>query len=244
MNQKLKTGLILLIVTFVFAQCGQKNNKEYDTRAIKELDKLSETIGKLDACSYTLKVNKYKKSSDDEWETEEIKHDVYMRGPNKLYIHSKTNQINNSYWFNGAQLAYFSYSQNTFDTISVSGNIIEAIDFVHNKFGIDFPASDFFYPTLTDDIINNYDKVYLIGEEKINNTACFLIEASNKKELINIWIEISTNLPHKLEIFSDNNKNLYAAQFSNWKINPNLANEIFNFLPPSDSKRIALTPNN
>ena len=244
MNKKLKTGILLLIVILTFAQCTQENSKEYDTRAIKELDKISETIGKLNSCSYTLVVNKYEKSSDDKWLAKIIKHDVYMHGPDKLHIHTKLEKDNKGYWYNGNQMAYFSYSQNTFDTISVSGNIIEAINFVHNKFGIDFPASDFFYPTFTDDIMNNFDKVYFMGEEKVDETVCLLVQVSNKKELINIWIEVSNNLPHKLEIFSDNNKNLYSAQFSNWKINPSLANEIFDFRPPSNSKRVALTPKN
>ena len=244
MDQKLKTGLLLLIATLTFAQCTQKNSKEYDTRAIKELDILSETIGKLNSCSYTIEVNKHEKSSDDNWQSVTTKHDVYMRGPSKLYIHTNIESDNKGYWYNGNQLAYYSYSQNIYDTVSISGNIIEAIDFIHKKFDIDFPAADFFYPTFTDDIINNNDKVYFVGEEKIEESICFLIQASNKKELINIWIDVSTNLPHKLEIFSNNNRSVYEAQFLNWKINPNLPDEIFNFTPPSNSKKVALTPKN
>jgi len=225
---------------FLLASCQTASNEiEYDTRAIERLDGLSETIGKLNSCSYTLNTI----VSDNSKSGFNAQHDVYFRGPDKMYVHTEGTKGKKSYWYNGKRLAWLSYDKNVFDTISAPDNILEAIDFLHNKYGIDFPAADFFYPTLTDDIIANYDKVLFAAEQKIGGIACTVIEATNETHTMQIWIEKETNLPCKLVIESKNTEfDYYEAIFSNWRINPRLPDSMFEFEPPISATRNKLQP--
>ena len=68
MKQILNNSLIL-IVAIGLSACGNNGGKEYDTRAIEALDQLSNVIGDLDSCSFTLETNKSKLIEVDDWQT-------------------------------------------------------------------------------------------------------------------------------------------------------------------------------
>ncbi len=240
-KKMIKTTIIYLLTATLFFVSCTSNSGKYDDRAIESLDNLSETIGNLNSCSYTL-ATIVSKENTSEFSNE---HDVYMRGPDKMYIHTNGTKGEKGFWYDGSNFAYFSYNKNTYDTISAPGNIIAAIDQLHHKFGIDFPAADFFYPSFTDDIINNFSEVLYMGDNNIDGVDCIHIEAVNKAEILQIWIEKETNLPHKMIIGQINNSGSnYEAVFSNWRVNPNLPDILFEFEPPTNSTRKKLQPKN
>ena len=241
----IKKVLIYFIApALFFVSCistADKDTGKYDERAIECLDNLSETIGDLNSCSYTLNTI-VSESDNSEFSNE---HDVYMRGPDKMYVHSNGTKGLRGFWYNGSSFAYFSYDKNVYDTVAAPENIIAAIDFLHGKYEIDFPAADFFYPSLTDDIIENYNQVYYLGKVKIDDIDCIALEASNKDKVLQIWIKKISKLPHKIIIASQiEDGNYYEAVFSNWKVNPELPDLLFEFEPPVNSTRVKLQAKN
>lgn len=232
-----RTFFYVALTTIIFTSC---QSNEYDTRAIDSLDKLSETIGNLNSCSYTL--NTFKVQNDS---TEIVNQsDIYMRGPDKMYIHIVGTKGDKGYWYNGTSFAYLLYENNEYDIIDAPDNILKVIDKLHNEYGIDFPAADFFYPSLTDDIMDEYNSV-LFAEEEIDGVSCSLIEATNDEEILQIWIEKETNLPYRMFVESKANENKsYDAVFSNWRINPNLPDLLFEFQPSENSTKVELQSNN
>lgn len=227
--------LFSILSVLLFISCGPSNKGEYDTRAVESLDILSETIGELTSLSYT--VNSYRIDKEGK---ELNKHsDVYLKGINKIFIENESDNGDKSFWYNGDKFAYFLYDRNEYDILDAPDNTLKLIDSIHSKYGIYFPAADFLYPTLTDDILDNYEQLLYFGEEKIDDNDCISIESSNDKTLVQIWIDKETNLPHKMVIESKTNKNkYYEATYSNWKINPNLPDVLFEFQPPSGSTQV------
>lgn len=220
--------------------CSSTSNK-YDDKAIEHLDKLSETIGQLNSCSYTL--NTISITANEVVFSNE--NDVYMRGPNKMHISIKGTKGSKGFWYDGSSFAYYSYDKQIFDTIAGADNIIAVIDQLHNEYGIDFPASDFFYPSFTDDVIDNFNEVLFYGDSDNNGVKCVVIKAVNSEKELQLWIDKETNLPHMMLITKlDNSGDSYEAVFSNWRINPNLPDMLFEFEPPSNSTRVKLTPKN
>ena len=235
-----KSQIYIVILAVLLISCSS-NSKKYDERAIASLDNLSETIGNLEACSYTLNVF----VSKDSVSHYSNLNDVYMRGPNKMYIHTIGTKGETSYWYDGKQMAYFIYGKKMYDAIPAPANIIKTIDVLHNTYNIDIPAADFFYPTLTDDLMDQFDQVLFFGEENIDNIECIVIEASNNDVLAQIWIEKNTNLPHKLVISHPNDTfKYYEAVFSNWRINPRLPDLLFEFAPPANSTQVSFKAKN
>lgn len=232
---------IFIVLILSFQLFGQESN--YDTTAIQILDRMADMIGDLGACSYNLS------TSYDVIDVElgTIKHfdnhRIYMAGPDKMIIDSRGDKGHRGYWYNGKQLAYYSYTQDNYAVIDAPPTIIATIDTVHKTYGVDFPAADLFYPTFTDDLINDYDQIIFVGTSVIGNKNCFHIIAKNNQMSIQLWISNDALfLPEKMVItYYDVNPNTqYEATFSDWKINPQLPDAMFDFSPPAGAGELTL----
>ena len=204
-----------------------------------ETDKMSDVIGKLSAASYTL--NTVNVSADGTESYNES--DVYMRGPNKMYVHGNGTKGEKSYWYDGTTLGYYSFDKNTYATIEAPGNIVKVFDYAYDQYGISFPAVDFFYPSFTDDILADFDQVLFLGEDEIEGIKVIAILASNDVQVVQIWIDKSSHLPLRFTIESAaDTSEFYEATFSNFRENPDLPDLMFESSPPSSSERTELKP--
>ena len=229
---------LLALPLQLFAQ-----ESRYDTTAIMILDRMSSMIGDLNSCSYALN------TSHDVIDVELglIKyfdvHQVYMVGPDKMLIDSHGNKGHRGFWYNGKQLAYYSYNENNYAVIAAPSNIISTIDSVNKTYGIEFPAADLFYPSFTDDLIENNDEIIFVGESTVNEKECFHIIAKNSAMSIQIWIsDDALFLPMKMIIvYYDVSPNTqYEATFSNWQLNSEYPNAMFEFTPPVNANQLRL----
>ena len=225
----------MLSVLF-FVSCNSSGDGEYDSRAVESLDKLTETIGNMESLSYTVDSYIITENASESGKTS----DVYIKGSNKMFIHNNYTDTrgDKSFWYNGEKFAYFLYKKNEYDILDAPDNILKLIDAINSKYDIYFPAADFLYPTLTDDMMDNYNQILFFGDKKIGPLECIVIEATNEESIVQIWIEKETNLPHKMIITSKTNENkFYEAIYTNWKTNPKLPDIMFEFQPPIGSER-------
>ncbi len=230
---KKKVILYSLLSALFFVSCNSGSG-EYDTRAVESLDKLTETIGDLTSLSYTVESQVTNEKGEEVFKES----DVYLRDSNKMFVQNESSNGNKSYWYNGEQFAYFLFNKNEYDILDAPDHTLKLIDSIHSKYGIYFPAADFLYPTLTDDLIDNYDELLYFGDEKVDDVVCIALEAANKETILQIWIEKDTNLPYKMIVESKTNENkYYEAVYSNWRINPKLPDIMFEFKAPTGSER-------
>lgn len=230
--------MLLLAHPKVFGQ-----ESKIDSTAIRILDKMAYMIGDLNSCSFSLSTSYDVIDLEMGLIKHFINHRVYMAGPDKMLIDSRGDKGHRGFWYNGRQLAYYSYTQNNYAVIDAPPDIIATIDTVNKMYGIDFPAADIFYPTFTDDIINDYDEIIFAGKSSVDGNDCFHIIAKNKQMSFQIWIsEDALFLPKKMVIvYYDANPNTqYETTFSNWEINPVLPDAMFEFTPPADANKITL----
>jgi hypothetical protein len=231
---KIKVPLLFILPGLFILGCSSVKEGLYEENAINALDKLTETIGKLESCSYVLATQ----LENEDGITVKV-NDVYMRAPDKMHIYTQSNEFRRGYWYNGRSLSIFDFDENVFDSIPAPGSIMLTIDSIHATYDMDFPAADFFYPTLTDDLMNDFDTIVFIGTRTIDDVACKEINASNASMDVYILIEESTNLPKGLEIYGLNERKgrNYFATFSQWKLDPKLPDQLFQFTPPSGSTK-------
>jgi hypothetical protein len=217
-----------------------------DPVAVRILDAMSSLIGDFNSVSFDLKATNDVPDEDMELVKQSGMSHVYMLGPNKLLIDSRwTHKGHRGFWYNGTELVYYSYNENNYALINTPPTILETIDTIHRTYGVRFPGADFFYSTFTDDLINASDYIKYIGREIINGKECFHILAYNDKMNIQIWItNDSYNLPEKFLIIYKKKPGTpqYEAYFSNWKINPDLPDAMFEFVPPPGARKIEILP--
>jgi hypothetical protein len=219
--------------------------KTPDSTAINIFDKMSEVIGEFSSLSFTLDARNDEVNQDLGVITTFSQSKISFNGPNQLQIHSKSDKGHRGLWFEKDTLTYYSFKENNFVIIPSKSTTIDMIDDVHERYGIDFPAADFFSPTFTDDILANFDELKFVGLRQMCGTECFYILAKRDDMVVQFWIaNDALNLPVKAIITEKKEKETmqHEITFSDWDINPFLPNAMFQFQPPPSAKEISILP--
>ncbi|MHA3788887.1 DUF2092 domain-containing protein [Flavobacterium hauense] len=236
----MRKTLAIILMTICFS--GYSQTAKVDSLAVIVLNRMSDIIGSLHSCSFTLNTA-YDESGEHGLEKKFCEHVVLMKGPDKMLVQARGENFHKGYWYNGEQIIYYSYDQNNYSVIDGQNTIMETIDHVHDNYGIDFPASDFFYPTFTDDVIAFSSTVAYLGKKKVEGKDCFHVFTESPTRIVQIWVsDDAYNLPLKfLIIYKDKeNSPQYIASFSDWKINPDLPDALFDFNPPPMANEIKM----
>lgn len=240
----MKNILIVFLGVFLglntFAQ-----TKKVDTLAVRILDRMSDVVGELSSVSFTVKTRVDEQNQDLGLVTNFSTNQVYFNGPSQMLIRSDGTKGNLGFWYNGKQLAYYSFNENNYAIIETPETTIEMIEEVHDKYGVDFPSADFFNPTFTDDILQNFDVLTYGGIQKIEGKDCFYIIVRRKDMSVQLWFANDAYmLPVKMIIMyqSSNEGKQYEATFSDWDINPFLPDVMFEFQSPPKAKEILIKP--
>lgn len=91
-----------------------------------------------------------------------------FKGPDKMLVQARGDAAHKGFWYNGKQMVYYSYTENNYSVLEAPGTTMETIDSVHNDYGVDFPASDFFYSTFTDDLSADFASTVFLGRKEID----------------------------------------------------------------------------
>jgi hypothetical protein len=215
-----------------------------DTVAVMILNHMSDIIGGLNSCSF--KLNTSFDATDLDFGT--IKQtgtdEVSMVGPDKMLVHSYGDKGHQGYWYNGGQVIYYSFTENNYAILEAQPDIMSTIASINLDYGIDFPAADFFFPTFTDDIISEYPSIVFAGKKDVDGQECFHLIVSNQHQNIQFWIANDAySLPKKFVVTYKNHENMqYEATFSNWILNTEIPDAVFEFLPPPQANRIFILP--
>lgn len=245
-------NLLLIFALLTISLLSQAQTARIDSVAILILDRMSEMIGDLNACSFKLHTstdvpdNSFFVSVDGLGLVKHFDvHEVYLDGPDKMLINSNGDKGHRGYWYNGQRIAYYSYTENNFGYVSAPGNILETIYEVNEKYGIDFPAADFFFPTFVDDLLANNPLIVYLGTTTVQGTSCFHIAAAGKDKSIQFWISNDAlMLPLKMVVvyLDQPERPQYEATFSDWKLNPDLPPTLFEFIPPPNANELTIVP--
>ncbi len=232
----------LLPLSFISAQ-----TKQQDSLAILLIDRMTDIIGDLESCSYKLNVT----TDVPDVSFGLVKHlsnyEVYMSGPSKLLINSHGDRGHHQYFYNGQQFATYSFDENNYGILPVADNTIQTIDSLNKKYGIEFPAADFFYPAFTDDLLGDAGVIKFLGIVRTEGKEYFHIMASGTDKNYEFWINNDAfNLPAKFAITYKTQKGnpQYQATFSDWEINPALPSSMFDFLPPPGARQVKIMSQN
>jgi hypothetical protein len=224
----------------VLAQSGR-----VDTVAVSILDRMSTMMGELRSCSVTVK-SEYDVISDElGLITHSDEDHVYFGGQDKLLINSEGDKGYRSIIYNGKMLTYYSGDKNRYSQVDAPDKVMEMIDHMNKKFGIVFPVADFLYPSFTDDILKEASDLVFLGMTKVDGKDCYHIAGRTKDKTFQFWISDDMfNLPVKMTIV-DTDKPMnpkYEAIYTDWQINPELPESVFEFNIPPNARKIKLVP--
>jgi hypothetical protein len=214
-----------------------------DTVAVSILDKMSAIIGSLNSCSVTVKANYditsrrlgLVKHSDEQ--------QLFMHGSDKLLVRSNGDRGTKYISYNGKTLTYYSLDRNQYAQIEAPPTVMEMIDTINRIYGIEFPAADLFYPSFVDDILSEATNLQYLGLTKVDGKECYHIAGTAKDKTFQFWIaDDAYSLPLKVVIvYTSKEMNpQFEATLTDWKVNPDLPDALFDFSAPPKAKKIKL----
>lgn len=241
MNRKL-----LFLVGFVIMSITTKaQTQRIDSTAVYLLKRTSVTFQDIKSCSFTA-VTTYDIPNES---LGLIKHaitdKVAIKFPDKMKVISAGDKGNRGLWYSGKKLNYYSLDNNTYGFVTAPASVIETIDEVSKKFGIEFPAADFFYPTFLQDLISEQGNLIFLGKTIVDGRECFHIAGSDKTKSFQFWIgDDNLFLPVKMVIVytSDKDKPQYEAIYKDWTINTDYPDSMFEFTTPPKATKVKLAP--
>ena len=163
--------------------------------------------------------------------------------PFKLLVKSEGDKGSRDFYYNGKTLSYYSQDNNHFAQVQTPSTIVEMIDSIHTVYGIEFPVADFFYPGFVDDLIAESKNLAYLGITRVDGKECFHIAGTANDKTFQFWISNDAYyLPLKVVIvYTSKEKNpQFEALLSDWEINPNLPDAIFEFTAPPKAKKIKM----
>jgi len=236
-----KTLLLLPLLSISFFGYAQEV-KEIDSTAAYILDRMGEVIGDLESVSFNLDISADKLDADNNIVKNYSTSVISFSGPDKLRIRTKGTKGQTGFVYDGSYLSYYNYKENNYITLEAPESTMEMIDEMHLDYNFQFPAADFFYPSFTDDLIEQFDSITYTGMETIDGEECYKVLATNKNATVQIWVSNKTiMLPKKFVIIYKNEANRqYESTFSDWSINPTIPDAAFDFMPPPNAKLISI----
>jgi hypothetical protein len=216
--------------------------KLHDSTAVFILDKMADVIGDLESVTFDLNNSTDKFDSENNIEKQYSKSTISFSGPDKLHAQIEGTEGKKGFWYDGSYLSFYNFDENNYVTLEAPETTLEMIDEMHINYDFQLPAADFFYPSFTDDMMEQFDSIQYLGKKTIDSEECYHIMAINKDLNVQLWISNKTYLlPKHFVIIYKNKSNLqYESTFSNWSLNPNIPNTVFEFLPPPKAKLISI----
>ena len=234
------------IAFMVFPLVVTAQNEDINPTAVALLDHMSDIIGELKSCSFNLETSVDLVDPDYGLIKQFKKHEIHMSAPGQMLVRTWGPEGLVGYWYNHDSVTFYSFRDNRVGTIPApEDDIIGTMDSIYNTYNIEFPAADFFYPTFTDDILDNFPTIAFMGTTVIGGKTCVHILANNDKMNVQLWLSNdATKLPVKFNIiYKDHDPaTQYEATFNNWKMNPDLPPSLFRFVPPADAQYLQLVP--
>lgn len=244
-SKKNKFAIVLFAFSIFFI--NENAFSQFDSTAISIINKMSNTISNMNACSFKLETN----YDVFDYELGNIKHtensEVYMKGSNKFMVDKKGDKGHKEILYDGLNLVFYSFNNNQYAIEPAPSTSMETIEEFSKKYGIEFPGADVFYPNLSEDITSSAKTLKYLGLTKIDNRECYHLAWKNDKMSLQLWIaDDSNSLPVKMSIvyLNEQSNPQYEALFTDWKINPEITNSMFDFTVPQKAIKVNFKPSN
>jgi len=234
-----KRYLIILSITAVTAN----SYAQYDSIAVAILDSMSDKVSVLETCSFRFNSEFDISNSEFGLITHSESGNIYLKGPDKMCIERKGDKGHRKFFYDGKTYSLYSFDKNQFASAPATISIIELVDSLSSYYGVEVPGIDIFYPDFVDNILATSNNLVFLGSVRIDNTDCYHIAGAADDMTFQFWIETEPpGLPVKMSIVYINKpeKPRYSIRFSDWKLNEEISDSVFEFTAPEGAKKIKL----
>ncbi|HXC97618.1 MAG TPA: DUF2092 domain-containing protein [Edaphobacter sp.] len=168
--------------------------------------------------------------------------DVVAVSPNRLRVETTTDSEHRISFFDGKNFTIFGLNTNYYATVPAPPTIVELIDNVNKKYGIELPLVDLFQWGNNPDLVKRIKSGIDVGPTSVDGITCEQYAFHQEQVDWQIWIQLGDYpLPRKLVIqtLTDDARPQYREKLV-WNLAPSYSDDAFTFDPPPNAQRIKI----
>jgi hypothetical protein len=161
--------------------------------------------------------------------------------PNNLFAEDEGDTKNSLFYYNGKTVTVFDRGQKTYATEKVPGTIDAMLDDLHDRFDTHQTLADFLFADPYKVLTENVQSGTYVGLDSVGKVKCHHLAFRQKILDWQIWIDSGDQpLPRKFLITfkREADQPQYTALFHHWDANPKLSDDLFQFQPPKDVRKV------
>jgi len=163
---------------------------------------------------------------------------LMLKRPNKLLAKRHGDLVDQSFSYDGKTLSLYNASLNYYASVPAPDNIEAMLDFARESLGIIAPASDLVYTSAFPLMMENVYTAIIVGKSAIGGLSTQHLLFSRPDVDFQIWVpESGDPLPLKYVVTDKIHYGQPSTTvvMSDWNVDPNLTDSVFNFLPPQNA---------
>lgn len=169
--------------------------------------------------------------------------DVSVKKTNKIFAKYQSDVESREFWYDGKTFTLLDDNKKLYSTAKAEPTIDGTLAEIMNKYGYTPALSDFLYSDPYNTLIKNVLSGFYVGPGDVNGIDCYHLAFVEKYIDWQIWIESGDKpIVRKIVITYKTvpESPQYIAVFSDWKLNENLPDSLFEPQLPSGAKEIGM----
>jgi len=231
------TAALLLGASGVTADAG--SGTKLDPQAEALLKKMSDYMGALKSFTADAFVSDEQIMGDGFKLSALRSGSIKVQRPNKFYLARKGMVRDQEVYFDGSRLVVYGKRLGVSLDVPISGDVDAALDAATETFGAELPARDLVGTDAYTPLMEPVEESAYLGAVEIGGVTCRQLAFRTDEVDWQLWVEEGERpLPCRYTITSKWTYGApqYGVTFSNWQVNPELADSDFTFSAPEGTK--------
>lgn len=238
-------GLVGLMLSVSVSTQTWAQTAEIDPAASKLLQQMTDYLGNLPAFSVHTQNTLEHVLDNGQRIDEDLSVSMTLSRPDKLRAERLGGLINQQFYYDGKALAIINKNENVYATESAPGTIEEMLDYARESLGLILPASDLAYRNVHAIMMQDIVSATVVGKAVINDKICNHLAFTRPDVDFQVWIEQGDRpLPCKYVVTDKSTPELVSTTsvLSNWKVEPTISSDSFNFVPGKELMKVDFLP--
>lgn len=215
------------------------SNAAIDPLALQVLRSTTDTLKNAKVFSFRAVIQHETVGSNGQVLTVVRRNDVTISRPNRVRMNVTGEPQNAEIYYNNGELFIYSPKEKTYLGLGTSSlNLDTMVDRLEAN-GIVLPMSPFFRSDPYRTLIEGLQSAAVIGRDEIDGKPYHHLMFTKADTETQLWVEGGTApLPRRVQVIYKNQPRQprMIVDYSDWNMNPNFANDYFQFKRPPDAK--------
>lgn len=167
---------------------------------------------------------------------------MYVKRPDRFHLQIKGPNSDRCFWYDGKALSVLDRKRNLYSSTAVTGNIDDAVDVAHDRYGIDLPLIDFALSDPYSNAVARVEQETYYAVVPMMGEPCHHLGFTQDNIDWQVWIGTGPKaLVSKFVIDHKNEERApeFTALITNWSFDP-VPDSKCTFTPPDGSSKIEM----